>query len=29
MMVMILGLAVLGLFVFSLMTSYLADRRRS
>jgi hypothetical protein len=29
MMVMILGLAVFGLFVFSLMTSYLSERRRS
>jgi hypothetical protein len=29
MMVMILGLAVFGLFVFSLMTSYLSGRRRS
>jgi len=29
MMVMILGLAVFGLFVFSLMTSYLSKRRPS
>ena len=29
MMVMILGLAVFGLFVFSLLTSYLSERRRS
>jgi hypothetical protein len=29
MVVMILGLAVFGLFVFSLVTSYLSGRRRS
>jgi hypothetical protein len=29
MIVMILGLAVFGLFVFSLLTSYLSERRRS
>ena len=29
MIVMILGLAVFGLFVFSLVTSYLSGRRRS
>jgi hypothetical protein len=29
MVVMILGLAVFGLFVFSLLTSYLSERRRS
>ena len=29
MMVMILGLAVFGLFVFSVVSSYLSERRRS
>jgi len=29
MVVMILGLAVFGLFVFSVMTSYLSERHRS
>jgi len=29
MVVMILGLAVFGLFVFSVMSSYLSERRRS
>ena len=29
MMVMILGFAVFGLFVFSLLSSYLSERRRS
>jgi hypothetical protein len=29
MVVMILGLAVFGLFVFSLLSSYLSERRRS
>jgi hypothetical protein len=29
MVVMILGLAVFGLLVFSVMTSYLSERRRS
>jgi hypothetical protein len=29
MVVMILGLAVFGLFVFSVMTSHLSERRRS
>jgi len=28
-MVMILGLAVFGLFVFSILSSYLSERRRS